>query len=164
MAEGLNRVMLLSNLGADPELRFGQGADQAVLRLRLATTESYFDKRTNERKERTDWHNVVLFGKRAEALHKILTKGSTLFIEGRVQTSSYEKEGQKIWKTDIIANNVMLTGGRGGPPREDLRSGSGGVPPQRPNFGGSESRGGSSSPPTHDDSFDNGDGGDNIPF
>src|SRR4051794_28928468 len=80
MAEGLNRVMLLGNLGADPDLRFGQGADQAVLRLHLATTESYFDKRTNERKERTDWHNVVLFGKRAEALQKILAKGSTIFV------------------------------------------------------------------------------------
>jgi len=116
MAEGLNRVMLLGNLGADPELRFGQNAEQAVLRLRLATTESYFDKRSNERKERTDWHNVVVFGKRGEALQKILQKGSTIFIEGRLQTSSYEKDGQKIWRTDIVASNVILAGrgaGRG---------------------------------------------------
>ena len=127
MAEGLNRVMLLGNLGADPDLRYGQGADQAVLRLRLATTESYFDKRSNERKERTDWHNVVLFGKRAEALQKILAKGSTIFVEGRLQTSSYEKDGQKIYRTDVIANNVILAGRGGGAMRDDgARAGGGG--------------------------------------
>ncbi len=111
MAEGLNRVMLMGNLGADPELRFGQGgADTAVLKLRLATTESYFDKRSNERKERTDWHNVTVFGRRGEALQKILQKGSTIFIEGRLQTSSYEKEGQKHYRTDVVATNVILAG------------------------------------------------------
>jgi single-strand DNA-binding protein len=110
MAEGLNRVMLMGNLGADPELRFGQGPDTAVLKLRLATTESYFDKRSNERKERTDWHNVVVFGKRGEALQKILQKGSTIFVEGRLQTGSYEKEGQKHYRTDVVATNVILAG------------------------------------------------------
>jgi single-strand DNA-binding protein len=113
MAEGLNRVMLLGNLGAEPELRYGQAADSAVLRLRIATTESYYDRRSNERKERTDWHNVVLFGKRAEALQKILSKGSMVFVEGRLQTSSYEKDGRKIYKTDVIATNLILAGGRG---------------------------------------------------
>jgi single-strand DNA-binding protein len=149
MAEGLNRVMLLGNLGADPELRFGQNAEQAVLRLRLATTESYFDKRSNERKERTNWHNVVVFGKRGEALQKILQKGSTIFIEGRLQTSSYEKDGQKIWRTDIVANNVILAG-RGAGRTEDAgagrSSGGGGrAMPERPQFsqgGGGGGRGG----------------------
>lgn len=113
MSEGLNRVMLMGNLGADPELRFGQGgADTAVLKLRLATTESYFDKRSNERKEKTDWHNVVVFGKRGEALQKILQKGSTIFVEGRLQTSSYEKDGQKHYRTDVVAQNVILAGRR----------------------------------------------------
>jgi single-strand DNA-binding protein len=110
MSEGLNRVMLMGNLGADPELRFGQGPDTAVLKLRLATTESYFDKRSNERKERTDWHNVVVFGKRGEALQKILQKGSTIFVEGRLQTGSYEKDGQKHYRTDVVATNVILAG------------------------------------------------------
>ena len=108
----MNRVTLLGNLGADPELRYGQNAEQAVLRLRIATTESYFDKRSNERKERTDWHNVVVFGKRGEALQKILTKGSPVAIEGRMQTSSYDKDGQKHYRTDVIANNVILVGGK----------------------------------------------------
>jgi single-strand DNA-binding protein len=113
MAEGLNRVMLLGNLGADPELRFTQGG-QAVLNMRLATTESYLDK-NKVRQERTDWHNVVVWGKRGEALAKILGKGSSLFIEGSIRTSSYDdREGNKRYKTEIIANNVLLTGGRRG--------------------------------------------------
>lgn len=112
MAEGLNRVMLLGNLGADPELRFGQGAGDVVLKIRMACTESWFDKSANERKERTEWVNVVLFGKRAEALQKILAKGSTIFVEGRLQTSSYEKNGEKRYSTDVVATNVILAGRR----------------------------------------------------
>ena len=109
MADGLNRVMLLGNLGADPELRFTQSG-QAVLNMRLATTESYLDK-DKVRRERTDWHSVVMWGKRGEALAKILTKGSSIFIEGSLRTSSYDnKEGQKVYKTEINANNLILTG------------------------------------------------------
>src|ERR1700742_1398014 len=112
MADGLNRVMLLGNLGADPELRFTQGG-QGVLNMRIATTESYLDK-NKVRQERTDWHNVVVWGKRGEALGKILTKGSSVFIEGSLRTSSYDdREGNKRYKTEVIANNVLLTGGRG---------------------------------------------------
>src|SRR4051812_8031056 len=111
MADGLNRVMLLGNLGADPELRFTQGG-QAVLNMRLATTESYLDK-DKVRRERTDWHNVVVWGKRGEALAKILTKGSSVFIEGGLRTSSYDnKEGQKVYKTEIHASNILITGSR----------------------------------------------------
>ena len=80
MAEGLNRVMLLGNLGADPELRMTSGG-QAVLKLRLATSETYMDK-NRTRQERTEWHNVVIWGKRAEALAKILTKGTRIFCGG----------------------------------------------------------------------------------
>ncbi|HSQ68171.1 MAG TPA: single-stranded DNA-binding protein [Polyangiaceae bacterium] len=112
MAEGLNKVLLLGNLGADPELRMTPGG-QAVLKLRLATTESYLD-RSNTRQERTEWHRVTIWGKRGEALGKILTKGDRLFVEGRIQTSSYEKNGEKRYSTDIIANNVILAGGRRG--------------------------------------------------
>ena len=136
MAEGLNRVMLLGNLGADPELRFTQGG-QAVLHMRLATSESYLDK-DKVRRERTDWHNVTVWGKRGEALAKILTKGSTIFVEGSLRTSSYDdRDGNKRYKTEINANNIILTGGRGGargtvpdddfgPPAESGPSGGGG--------------------------------------
>lgn len=113
MAEGLNRVMLLGNLGADPELRSTSGG-QAVLKLRLATSESYLD-RNRVRQERTEWHQVVVWGKRAEALGKILSKGSRLFVEGSLRTSSYEdKDGNKRYRTEITALNVILCGGRGG--------------------------------------------------
>lgn len=113
MADGLNRVMLLGNLGADPELRFTQGG-QAVLHIRMATTESYLDK-DKQRKERTDWHNVTVWGKRGEALAKFLAKGSTIFVEGSLRTSSYDnREGQKVYKTEINANNIILAGGKGG--------------------------------------------------
>ena len=111
MAEGLNRVMLLGNLGADPELRVTPGG-QAVLKLRLATNESYLD-RNNVRQERTEWHRVTVWGRRAEALGKLLQKGDSLFIEGRLQTSSYEKNGEKRYSTEVIANNIILSGGRG---------------------------------------------------
>jgi single-strand DNA-binding protein len=137
MAEGLNRVMLLGNLGADPELRFTQGG-QAVLNMRLATTESYLDK-DKVRRERTDWHNVVVWGKRGEALAKILTKGSSLFIEGSLRTSSYDdRDGNKRYKTEIIANNVLLTGRGGGrgAPAED------GMPMDSGDFGGGGGGGG----------------------
>src|SRR4029079_3539971 len=101
------------NLGADPELRFTQGG-QAVLNMRLATTESYLDK-DKVRKERTDWHSVVVWGKRGEALAKILTKGTSIFIEGSIRTSSYDdREGNKRYTTEIIANNVILAGRGGG--------------------------------------------------
>ena len=113
MAEGLNRVMLLGNLGADPELRSTSGG-QAVLKLRLATTESYLD-RNRTRQDRTEWHSIVVWGKRAEALSRILNKGSRLFVEGGLRTSSYEdREGNKRYKTEIHAQNIVLCGGRGG--------------------------------------------------
>ncbi|HEY5956805.1 MAG TPA: single-stranded DNA-binding protein, partial [Polyangiaceae bacterium] len=119
MAEGLNRVMLLGNLGADPELRNTSGG-QAVLKLRLATTESYLD-RNRVRQERTEWHSVVVWGRRAEALSRILSKGSRLFVEGGIRTSSYDdKEGNKRYRTEIVANNIILSGsaGSGGAPRQ----------------------------------------------
>src|SRR5580692_9904573 len=135
MAEGLNRVMLIGNLGADPDLKVTPGG-QAILKLRLATNESYLD-RNNVRQERTEWHRVTVWGRRAEALGKILQKGDSIFIEGRLQTSSYEKNGEKRYSTDIVANNIVLPGrGRGegaGAPRE------GGAP--RRDFGGGAAAG-----------------------
>jgi single-strand DNA-binding protein len=110
MAEGLNRVMLLGNLGADPELRYTKGG-QAVLNVRLATTETYFDQ-NKVKQERTDWHNVIVWGKRGEGLSRVLGKGSTIFVEGRLSTSSYDdKDGNKRYKTEVVATNIILAGG-----------------------------------------------------
>ena len=113
MAEGLNKAILVGNLGMDPELKFTQGG-QAVLRIRMATTETYPNK-AGERQERTEWHTVVVWGKRAESLNKILSKGRTIWVEGRIQTRSWEdKDGGKRYATDIVANQVGLVGGGGG--------------------------------------------------
>lgn len=106
---GLNRVLLLGNLGQDPELR--QTGSGWVLKLRLATSESYLD-RNRVRQERTEWHSVTIWGKRGEALAKILSKGSRILIEGGLRTSSYEdRDGNKRYNTEVVAHNVVLCGG-----------------------------------------------------
>lgn len=130
--EGLNRVTLLGNLGADPELRMTSGG-QAVLSLSIATTETYLDK-GRQRQERTEWHRVVIWGKRGEALAKLLRKGSRACIEGSLRTSSYDdREGVKRYKTEVVANNVVLcdgkpgAGGRGSASRNDSAEPGGGL-------------------------------------
>ena len=120
--EGLNRVILAGNIGSEAELHFTQGGN-AVLNIRLATNESWLD-RDGQRQERTEWHSCSVFGKRAEALSKILRKGMPLLVEGRLQTSSWEdKEGVKRYRTDVIATNLVLLGSRkdgdGGAPRAE---------------------------------------------
>lgn len=107
----MNMVTLLGNLGADPELRQTQAGP--VLKLRLATTEVYFDKEKNKQ-QRTEWHGITVWGRRGEALARILTKGAQIFVCGRLHTSSYEKDGVKRWRTEIVAEDVILTGSRGG--------------------------------------------------
>jgi single-strand DNA-binding protein len=111
MSDGMNKVILIGNLGADPELKYTQGG-QAVLKLRLATTESYFDKASNERKSTTEWHTVIVWGKRAEALNKILSKGRTICVEGSIQYRQWEDaNGDKRYATDIKASEIILLGG-----------------------------------------------------
>ncbi len=120
MAEGLNRVILAGNLCADPELKFTNGG-QGVLKIRVACSESYLDTKSNERKERTEYVNVVVWGKRAEGLNKILSKGRSVWVEGRLQTRSWEdKDGGKRYATDVVASNVGLmgSGGQGGQRRD----------------------------------------------
>ncbi len=111
MADGLNKVMLLGNLGADPELRVTQSG-QSVLKLRLATSATYLDK-DRVRQERVEWHSVTVWGKRAEALARFLSKGSRLFVEGELRTSSYDaSDGSgKRYRTEVNANNIILAGG-----------------------------------------------------
>ena len=109
--EGLNKVMLIGNLGADPEFKVTQGG-QAVLKIRLATTERYANK-SGERQEKTEWHTVTVWGNRAEALNKILHKGRSIYVEGRLQTRSWDDKetGKKRYATDINANQILLLGG-----------------------------------------------------
>lgn len=109
MSEGLNKVMLLGNLGSDPELKVTQGGT-AILKLSLATTESFVDK-NNKRQDKTEWHRVQVWGKRAEGLAKILKKGDRIFVEGKIETSVYDKKGEKVYSTSINATNVLLAGG-----------------------------------------------------
>lgn len=113
----LNKVIIIGNLGGDPELRFTQ-AGQAVCELRIATSESWKDKGGN-RQEKTEWHRVVCWGKTAEVAAKHLAKGREVCIEGKLQTRSWDdKEGVKRYTTEIVCTNLVFVGGRGGSGRE----------------------------------------------
>ncbi len=110
MSDGINQVILMGNLGNDPELRSLPSGSQ-LLRFRMATNESYLD-RNKERQTRTEWHDVVMWGNRAGTLSKILSKGSRVLIEGTLRTSSYEKEGTRRFHTEITARDLHLLGTR----------------------------------------------------
>jgi single-strand DNA-binding protein len=104
----LNRVILMGNLGQDPELKTTNDG-LAVLKLRLATNEAWVDKTTKELQERVEWHDVTIFGGQAEGLSRVLHKGDCVVIEGSLRTSSWEKDGVKRYKTEVIAREVCLT-------------------------------------------------------
>lgn len=114
MKEGINRVILLGNVGVDPELKHGQNGS-AVLRLRLATSERWKDKQSGDQKEATEWHTVIFFGNRAEGLAKHISKGDGLYIEGSVRTRQWEtKEGEKRYTTEIVGRDLRFVGGGSG--------------------------------------------------
>jgi single-strand DNA-binding protein len=173
MARGLNKVMLIGNLGADPEVRYTAGGS-AVANIRLATAEAWRDRESGEQQERTEWHRVVFFGKLAEIVEQYVKKGSQLYVEGRIQTRKWQdKEGNERFSTEIVASDMQMLGGRGGSGGGGgggYEGGSGGGGYERSGGGGGGSRssgggrggdgprgGGSSEPPM--DSFD-----DDIPF
>ncbi len=111
MAEGLNKVILVGNLGMDPELKRTQSG-QALLRMRLATTERYLPRGGSEWQERTEWHTVLVWGNRAEALSRFLSKGRTICVEGRIQYRQWEdRHQQKRVTAEVVAQNVLLLGG-----------------------------------------------------
>jgi single-strand DNA-binding protein len=112
MSTGYNRVTLFGNLGAEPELRTTPSG-QSFMKFRLATNEVWFDK-DQTKQEKTEWHNVVMFGKRATPLSHMLAKGERVLVEGRLQTSSYEKDGVKRFKTEVVASDVCFAQSRGG--------------------------------------------------
>ena len=98
---GVNKVIVLGNLGADPELR-SSPSGVTTCRLSIATSMNWTDKNSGEKKEKTEWHRVVFFGRSAEVIDQYLKKGQQLYIEGRLQTSKYEKDGIERYSTDII--------------------------------------------------------------
>jgi single-strand DNA-binding protein len=105
------RVILIGHLGRDAELRYTPGG-AAVASFSVATSETWKDKTTNERKEQTEWHRVVLWGKAAEAIAQYLTKGKQVAVEGKLQTRAWEKDGVKRYATDIKADRVVLLGSK----------------------------------------------------
>lgn len=132
MAGGVNKAILVGNLGSDPEMRYTPSG-QGVCEFRVATNESWNDK-NGQRQERTEWHRIVVWGKRAEVCSKYLSKGRSVYVEGRIQTRTYDdKEGNKRYITEIVAQDVQFLGGGG---REDRGSkGSEPPPPQDGDFG-----------------------------
>jgi len=155
MPGGVNKVILVGNLGADPEQRFTPNG-QGVCEFRLATNESWVDK-SGQKQERTEWHRVVVWGKRGEVCAKYLSKGRQVYVEGRLRTRSWEdKDGNKRWMTEVIANDVQFLSGGGDRGDRGGRSG-GGMddmpPPGDMDFGGGGGGGGHGGGPDDDIPF-----------
>lgn len=113
MAKSVNKVILVGNLGKDPEIKYTPSG-AAVAKFSIATNEGYKDK-SGQWQDRTEWHNIVAWQRLAEIIGEYVKKGSKVYIEGRLQTSSWDDKetGQKKYKTEIIANELVLLGGRG---------------------------------------------------
>ena len=125
MARGINKVMLIGNLGRDPETRYAQNGN-AVTKFSIATSESWKDRTTGEQQERTEWHNIVCFARLGEIAGEYLRKGSKVYIEGSLRTSSWEVNGEKKYRTEINANELQMLDSRGQAGGEQTRSGAGG--------------------------------------
>ncbi len=114
MSRGINKVILVGNLGKDPESRFLQNGT-AVANITVATSESWKDKQTGEQKEKTEWHTVVFFGRLAEIVGEYLKKGSQVYIEGKLQTRKWQdKDGNDRYSTEVNASEMQMLGSRGG--------------------------------------------------
>ncbi|WP_438455361.1 single-stranded DNA-binding protein [Vreelandella venusta] len=184
MARGINKVILIGNLGQDPEVRFTPSGT-AVANLNLATSDTWMDKQSGQRQERTEWHRIVLFNKTAEIAQQYLKKGSKVYIEGRLQTRKWQDQnGQDKYSTEIVANDMQMLDGmgqQGGSQNQAQHGGysnqpQGGYPPQnqrppqnqqRPsqqpnNSGYGAPPQGQGLPPNHPGNFDDFD--DEIPF
>ena len=152
MARGINKVILVGNLGADPETRYTPSGT-AITSIRIATSEAWKDKTTGEQQERTEWHRVKFFGRLAEIAGEYLKKGSQVYVEGRLQTRKWQdKEGQEKYTTEIIADRMQMLGSRAG-------GGGGGEPPERERSAGGGKPAGSAPAKKNVDDLD-----DDIPF
>ena len=135
--QGINKVILIGNLGRDPETRYMQSGS-AVTSVSIATSKSWKDKNTGQQQERTEWHRVVFFNRLAEIAGEYLKRGSKVYVEGELRTREWEREGQKHYTTEIVANEMQMLSGR-----------------EQGGQGGNTS----STPPPPQDDFD-----DDIPF
>ncbi len=163
MARGINKVIIVGNLGNDPETRYLPDGN-AVTNVSVATSQSWRDKETGQQNERTEWHRVVFFRRLAEIAGEYLKKGSKIYVEGSLRTRQWEKDGQKHYSTEIVANEMQMLDSRGGE-----MGGGGGYNQSAPNNaggnagGGNNNSGGNSNGPSYDapppEDFD-----DDIPF
>lgn len=157
----VNKVIIVGNLGRDPETRYMPNGD-AVTNIAVATTESWKDKNTGEKKELTEWHRITFYRKLAEIAGQYLKKGSQVYVEGRLQTRKWtDKEGVERYTTEIIADTMQMLGSRqggGNAGRDDDDYGS--APAPRQNAGGNAQRGGAAARPAPNFS----DMDDDIPF
>ncbi len=164
MARGVNKVILVGNLGADPEVKYTAGGT-AVCTLSVATSESWKDKQTGEQQERTEWHRVKMFGRLAEIAGEYLKKGRQVYVEGSIRTEKYtDKEGIQRYSTDIIGNEMQMLGGNEGGGGGGGGSGSrerGGDRPERGAPRGAQGASARQAPAAaRDDNFED----DEIPF
>jgi single-strand DNA-binding protein len=136
MARGVNKVILVGNLGKDPDTRY-MPSGSAVTNFSIATSESWKDKQTGEQKDRTEWHNISMFGRLAEIAAEYLRKGSQVYIEGKLRTRKWQdKSGNDRYTTEVVADEMQMLGGRSGggaPATQD--SGSSSAPPQSSDSG-----------------------------
>ena len=144
----VNKVIIVGNLGRDPETRY-MPSGEAVTNVTIATTDSWKDKQSGEKKESTEWHKVVFFRRLAEIAGQYLKKGSQVYIEGRLQTRKYQKDGVDHYTTEIVADSMQMLGSRqnsgesqpSAPARQPSGQ-SGGQSQQRPQGGSDQSGGG----------------------
>ena len=116
-SRGVNKVILVGNLGNDPEVRYMPNGN-AVANVSLATSETWKDKSTGEQQEKTEWHRVVFFNRLAEIVEQYVKKGTKLYVEGRLQTRSWEQDGVKRYSTEVVANEMQMLDSRGGVSQE----------------------------------------------
>ena len=112
MARGINKVILVGNLGRDPETRY-MPSGNAVTNVSIATSKSWKDRDSGEQKDRTEWHRVVFFNRLAEIANEYLKKGSKVYVEGELRTREWEREGQKHYTTEVVANEMQMLDSRG---------------------------------------------------
>jgi single-strand DNA-binding protein len=162
MARGVNKVILIGNIGKDPETRFSAGGG-AITNITLATSESWKDKQTGENQERTEWHRVVFFGRLGEIAGEYLKKGSKVYVEGSLRTRKWtDQSGQDKYTTEIVANEMQMLDGRGaggGDFAAERTQGASAGGSSRSSAGGSAPRAQEQVPPAGFDQFD-----DDIPF